>query len=592
MLPFSTPVFHCTYILALLSGLLCSDDLQAQTFTKVTAGPVVTTQGDSRSVNWVDINNDGWIDLMISNGPSAGQVNFVYLNDGAGNFTAMTGDPLVSDAKPFDGASWADTDNDGDLDCFVVTWYGVTNFFYTNNGSGAFTKVTTGPHVTQGTYSETCSWGDYDKDGLVDLYICNSDGTFKNNLYHNNGNNTFTQVTTGAMVTDAFTSRSVNWTDIDNDGDPDLFVTNEAGQDENIYRNDGGGSFTKITTGDLLHNGGNTMSGSWADYDNDGDMDVFLANDQGSNALFRNEGNFNFTKIATDTVSNTNSRSFSSAWSDVDNDGDLDLFVTNSFATGQLLLNFLYLNNGNGSFTRVNNTVPATDTDWSYGCAFGDYDNDGFEDLAVATCKYNGINREDLLYHNDGNSNNWLSLKLVGTTSNKAAIGARVKVKALINGVEVWQMREISAQSQYCGQNDMRAHFGLGDADNVLAISVTWPSGKTETLPGTIANQFVTITETPEPNGISELKPDKGFLVYPNPSGGTITLHTPGQPLEKGDRVRITDIRGVQLKEFLIDTTVSRFTIDLKDVALPAAGNYFISLITPGGTITRKVIKK
>jgi hypothetical protein len=575
--------------------LLCSQlyipYLSAQTFTKVTTGPVVTTPGDSRSVNWVDINNDGWIDLMITNGPSAGQVNFVYLNDGSGGFTAVIGDPIVGDAKPFDGASWADTDNDGDLDCFVVTWYGMTNYFYTNNGAGTFTKVTGIPMVTQGTYSETCSWGDYDDDGKVDLYICNSDGNFKNNLFHNNGNNIFTQVTTGDMVTDTFTSRSINWTDIDNDGDLDLFVTNEANQNENIYRNDGAGAFTKITTGDLLNNGGNTMSSSWADYDNDGDMDVFLANDQGDNALFRNDGSFNFTKIISDTVSNSNGRSFSSAWSDIDNDGDQDLFVTNSFMTGTLLLNFLYSNNGDGSFSRVDNTVPATDLDWSYGCAFGDYDNDGFEDLAVATCKFSGVNREDLLYHNDGNANNWITIKLIGTNSNKAAIGARIKVKAIINGSTVWQMREISAQSSYCGQNDMRAHFGLGDADSIESIEVTWPSGLEEAFTATVANQFLSIIETPQPNGISEFQADNGFSVYPNPSNSILNIDFQNRPLEKGDKINITDMSGKQIKEFLIETTTKRFAIDLKDIRVPGAP-YCINVTTKQGTWTKKIIKK
>jgi hypothetical protein len=591
MAPF-LKIFYTSGCLAIgLFGQFIPYRATAQTFTKVLTGPVVTTAGDSRSVNWVDVNNDGWVDLMITNGPSSGQPNNLYLNDGTGNFTTVTGDPIVTDSKPFDGASWADTDNDGDLDCFVVTWYGMTNYFYTNNGSGTFTKITNAPLVIQGTYSETCSWGDYDEDGLVDLYICNSDGSLKNNLYHNEGNNTFTQVTTGDMVTDTFASRSVNWTDIDNDGALDLFVTNEYGQHENIYRNDGSGSFTKVSTGALLNNGGNTMSSSWADYDNDGDMDVFLANDQGDNSLFRNEGSFNFTKIIADTVSNSNGRSFSSAWSDMDNDGDQDLFVTNSFMTGSLLLNFLYVNNGDGSFTRVDNTVPATDMDWSYGCAFGDYDNDGFEDLAVATCKYSGVNRNDLLYHNDGNANNWITIKLTGTTSNKAAIGARVKVKATINGTSVWQMREISAQSSYCGQNDMRAHFGLGDADSVETVMISWPSGLNETLPAMAANQFINIMETPQPNGISELQSDNGFAVYPNPSNGTLNISIQNRLLEKGDKISITDMSGRQVKEFLIGTTTKRFEINFKDMPVPDAP-YFISVKTKLGTMTKKVIKK
>lgn len=576
--------------LALLATSLLPPAARAQTFTRITSGPVVNTAGDSRSVNWVDVNKDGWIDLMITNGPSLGQRNYLYLNDGAGGFTALTGDPIVADAKPFDGASWADSDNDGDLDCFVVTWYGAMNYFYTNNGAGTFTKVTTGPLVSTGSYSETCSWGDYDGDGLVDLYVCNSDGTLKNLLYHNEGNNSFTPVTTGDIVNDAFASRSANWTDIDNDGDIDLFVTNESGQDENIYRNDGAGVFTRLDTGPLLTNAGNTMSGSWADYDNDGDMDVFLANDQGNNALFRNDGNFSFTKIEGDTVSNSNARSFSSAWSDMDNDGDLDLFVTNAFQTGSLLLNLLYLNNGDGSFTRVDNAVPATDMDWSYGCAFGDYDNDGFEDLAVATCSFAGSQRNDLLYHNNGNSNNWITIKLSGTSSNRAAIGAKVKLKAMINGLAVWQLRELSAQSSYCGQNDLRAHFGLGAATAVDSIKVLWPSGAEEAFAAITPNQFIHIVEGQGITGIKAAREVLPFSVYPNPTSGTVTLSMEQGALQQGDKIKVTDIKGVLLKEYAIVRITPVFEMNLKHL-VPQGSACFISIVTQKGTVTRKVVR-
>src|SRR5262249_766532 len=161
------------------------------------------------------------------------------------------------------------------------------------DGAGNFTESTAGNLVNDGGYSETASWGDYDNDGLVDLYVTNSAVPLQNFLYRNLGGGNFSKVLAGPMVTDTYTSRCVNWTDIELDNDLDLFVTNENGQDENIYRNDNGGNFTKLSTGPLLTDGKNTMSGSWGDYDNDGDLDVFLANNMGNNALFRNDGNFN-----------------------------------------------------------------------------------------------------------------------------------------------------------------------------------------------------------------------------------------------------------------------------------------------------------
>ena len=555
----------------------------AQTFTRVTTGPVVNTPGDSRSVNWIDVNNDGRTDLFISNGPQGGQNNMLYINNGGGAFTAVTSDTIVHDNQPSDGASWADCDNDGDIDCYVVNWYNTSNLFYTNAGTGNFTRRT-GTVTTSGGYCETAAWGDYDNDGLLDLYVTNSAGTNKNLLFHNDGFNTFTKITTGAMVSDVLDSRSVNWTDIDDDGDLDLFVSNENGQNENIYRNDGGGTFVKITSGALVTNAGSTMSSSWGDYDNDGDLDVFLANDAGSNALFRHDSGFVFTKMASDTVSKTNAHSFSSSWSDIDNDGDLDLFVTNAFTTTALQLNFLYMNNGNGTFTRVNNTSPATDLDWSYGCAFGDYDNDGFEDLAVATCRYNGVDRPDLLYHNDGNSNCWITIRLVGATTNKSAIGTKIRVKAVINGNAVWQMREISAQTSYNGENDLRAHFGLGNASAVDTILVQWLGGSSEMFAAVACGQFITIKQGQGISGIRNDEAENAFMVYPDPAQAYLKIMLPEKSQQKKIYFEITYTDG----RLVASGELRNNSIDIRNFS---AGNYFLRLKLESGMVTKRFVK-
>lgn len=499
--------------------ILISMQCSAQYFTKISNTAINADSGDSRSVNWIDINNDDLLDCFVSNGPSGGQNNFLYVNTGGGNFLKVISDTIVNDHSPSDGATFADYNNDGTIDAFVVNWYNVSNLLYENN-TGSFTRVSNTLITNDLGYSETASWGDYDKDGLVDLYVCNSSGNRKNFLYHNDGNGSFTKITSGTPVTEAYYSRCVNWTDIDNDGDVDLFIANENNQHENIYRNDGNGSFVKITTGSLITNAGNTMSGSWSDYDNDGDMDIFLANDGGFNALFRNEGNFAFTKVTGDTTVTTPAHSFSSAWSDVDNDGDEDLFVTNSFNT--IYKNYLYLNEGNGTFTRNTSDIVTNDSAWSYGCAFGDYDNDGFQDLLVATCRLNGADMPQLLYHNNGNSNHWLTVKLTGTTSNKQAIGTRIYVKAVINGNTIWQMREISAQSSYCGQNDMRAHFGLGNSIIADSIKVSWPSGLNEYYTNIPADQFITMIEG-NTTGIAQNK-KSDFVLFPNPCNDKLIL--------------------------------------------------------------------
>ncbi len=573
----------------LLAVCILAAKLYPQSFTKITGNPLAATPGDSRSVNWVDLNNDGFLDCVITNGPYGGQNNMVYMNTGTGSFTALASDSIVLDNMPSDGATCADTDNDGDLDCFVANWYGKNNLFYLNNGSAAFTKVNSANLVTDGGYSETAAWGDYDNDGLVDLYVTNSAGASKSNfLYHNQGNNAFLKITSGAAATDAYTSRCVNWTDMDLDGDPDLFVTNEASENENIYRNDGPGVFTKLTSGPLLNNAGNTMSGCWGDYDNDGDLDVFLANDLANNALFRNDGNFVFTKITADTVSRTYGRSFSSAWSDVDNDGDLDLFVTNAFGTPTKLTNLFYLNNGNGSFSRISNTALVADSAWSYGCAFGDYDNDGFEDLAVATCRFGGIDEPDLLYHNNGNANNWITIQLTGTISNRAAIGAKVKIKAIINGNAVWQMREVSAQQAYCSQGDLRVHFGLGNATGIDSVRVEWPSGIVQHSTALATNQFLSIVESGSVTGVSKHTQDMMFSIFPNPSSGFVWI-APQRGFNAGDKIVLTDANGVKIAEISMEIPGKHYSLEFKKYNL-SPGNYFISVLSNSGRATQQLI--
>ena len=497
--------------------------VNAQLFTKVTDSPLSTIKGDSRSVNWVDVNRDGFVDCFISNGPQAGQNNMLYINDTNGNFTAVADDPIVMDVMPSDGATFADIDNDGDLDGFVVNWYNKNNLAYINDGSGKFTQVLDGIWVNHFGYSETAAFGDYDNDGLVDLYVTNSAGTKKNFLYKNLGGNNMELVTGISPVTDLFSSRNVSWSDIDSDGDLDLYVTNENGEKENLYRNNGGGSFEKMTDLIITTDGFNTMSSSWGDIDNDGDLDLFLANDGSKNQLFRNDGNFVFTRMLTTDVSKVNAKSFSSAWADIDNDSDLDLFVTNAFQNGQRLKNNLYLNDGTGHLTEVTNEVVVMDEGWSYGCAFGDYDNDGFQDLAVATTRFGNVDEADYLYHNNGNSNHWLMVSLEGNVSNKSAIGAKIRVKAIVNGTAVWQMREISAQSAYCSQNDMRAHFGLADATLVDSMVIEWPSGIRQYRTGVLPNQILDIEEDLV-NAVREALPSFGFKVFPNPTNSVIQM--------------------------------------------------------------------
>lgn len=493
-----TPRFESNAILLAILllmplGIAGTTAAGAVTFTPMTIDLDAQEGGDSRSFNIIDYDGDGLLDIFISNGPQAGQVDFLYRNLGLATFVPITGDPLVSVAQSSDGATWADFDNDGDLDVFTATWWGQNNLLFTNDGDGTFTQVTTGPIVTVATFSEAGSWADYDQDGHLDLFVCNSAGSLKNPLYRNNGDGTFTGVTTGPLVNDLAKSRVGVWADYDNDGDPDVFVANEANQANGLYQNQGDGTFVRILTGAIFTDGGDSYGASWGDIDNDEDFDLFVANNGNEdNFLYSNNGDGTFTKITTDPVVTDGGWSVGSSFGDVDNDGDLDLFVANAFGPNNIV-NFLYLNNGDGTFAKVTTGSVVTNTGWAYGCAMGDVDADGDLDIGVAKCL--GANEPDVLYLNDGNANHWLSVTCVGVRSNRSAIGARVRIKATIDGSPRWQMREITSQSGYSGQNSLDAWFGLGDAAVAESLVVVWPSGLQRAFANVTADQYLTIEE-------------------------------------------------------------------------------------------------
>jgi hypothetical protein len=257
----------------------------------------------------------------------------------------------------------------------------------------------------------------------------------------------------------------------------------------------GGGSFGQVTSGSIATDSEHSYDPAWADYDNDGYLDLFVAArvaDRENNMLYHNDGGGTFTRMTSDVVGSIASDPAifaGCAWGDFDNDGFVDLFVTHGDD-----INYLYHNNGDGSFTRILTGSLVNDVGHSVGCAWADYDNDGFLDLFVAKGGTVGGPQNNGLYRNNGNKNNWLKVKCVGTVSNRSAIGAKVRAKATIGGKTFWQLREISAGSAI-NPTPLEAHFGLGDATNVDTLRIEWPSGIVQEFQNVAAKQFLTITE-------------------------------------------------------------------------------------------------
>jgi ASPIC and UnbV/FG-GAP-like repeat/Immunoglobulin domain len=499
------------------------------TFTKVTAGPG-SGVGKSYGAAWGDYDNDGFIDLFVANQSADfdSASHFLYHNNRDGTFSLITTGVVAAVFSAGRGAAWGDYDNDGYLDLFLGNSDQPNNLFH-NNGDGSFTEAPDPSFVSDIVTAPGVTWVDYDNDGYLDLFRSALFNPLQR-LHHNNHDGTFTQITGGDFLTAPGARIAAAWGDYNNDGRPDLFLPSaleEDGLPNYLYGNDGGGTFTRVGAGPLDGNS-NSTAAAWGDYDNDGDLDLFVSctgpppDFTGRpNLFFRNDGDDRFTSLTglpANDLEYQGGASHGCTWGDYDNDGWLDLFVANF--SGQN--DFLYHNNRDGTFTKVVDSIAVSDTASSWATAWGDYDNDGFLDLFVSTTV--GTN---LLYHNNGNDNHWLKFRLIGTRSNRAAIGAKVRVEATINGQSFWQMREVPGGDGTMGQNSLHVHFGLGDATNADLVRIEWPSGTVQELPNVASKQFLTVTEPGgEPRLAATRENDQVQLTLTGKQGSRYALET------------------------------------------------------------------
>ncbi|NGX83578.1 FG-GAP-like repeat-containing protein [Aequorivita sp. KMM 9714] len=566
---------------------LFSEYTNAQSFEETTLDDITTTPSASRSANFVDVNGDGWDDIFFTNGPASGQNNMLYINNGNGTFTTVTTDDIVLDNDRSDGASFADVDNDGDLDALVVTYgrngVGKKNYFYRNNGDGTFNYEPSNAIGAPLTYSEMANWIDLNNDQFMDAYITNSIVSTRNLYFENQGDGSFEAVTGLSITNETLASRSINWIDYDGDGDSDLFITNENNSTNSLYRNDGPNNFTQITNLSITQNGKNSAGSSWADVDNDGDFDLFVANWNGqANQLFINE-NGTFIEQVNSEIALEIGSSFGSAFADVDNDGDLDLLVCNAYYTGQIT-NSLYINDGFGNFTKDTTSSLANHQGNTFGCAFGDYNNDGWLDVILANTL--NENQSNSLFKNTGSGNNWIKIKCVGNPSNGSAIGAKVKVKATINGNEIWQIRQIEAASGYCSQSSYTNHFGLGDATNVSEVIIEWPSGAVQTFSDINKNKTYEVVEGNDIQLSANTQSTLDFVVFPVPADDVLIIHFPINALKS--TITIFDINGRKVKSDINNNQTS-IAIEVSDLS---AGEYILKISNEDKITSQKIIIK
>ena len=486
-----------------------------------------------------DYDADGDPDLYFVNGaPLPGYVsqeiptNCLYRNNGDGTFTDVTEKAGVGDTGYGHGCAVGDYNNDGQLDLYVTN-YG-TNRLYRNNGDGTFAEVAESVGVTEPRWSTSCAFADYDRDGNLDLYVvnyivfdinenpwcglrekgirayCEPDNFIaqSDTLYRNNGDGTFTDVTkTAGIYNTTGKGLGVVWADYNNDGAADIYVANDSTENF-FYRNNGDGTFEEVgfMVGVALSENGaaeNGMGTTFGDWNNDGWFDLTVTNyAQQTNTLYHNDADGFFTDATTTTKTAQRTYPYlgwATAFIDYDNDGYQDLFVANGHLHENLAelgqegtygqRNLLFRNNSNGTFTEISETLgPGMKlTDVSRGATFADYDLDGDIDIVVT----NSNTAPRLLRNDGGNRKNWLQIRLTATNGSTDAIGARVKITT----GKLTQTREVRSGDGYLSQQDLTLHFGIGDSEQVDSIEVQWQTGAKQLIGSVPANQVLSLEE-------------------------------------------------------------------------------------------------
>ncbi len=309
----------------------------------------VTQTGNALGGFWADIDNDCDLDLFWSNQQGNGQ-NYLYKNNGDRTFTRITNSILATDVLYGSTCSWGDYDNDGLIDLHVsrrsLSLAGLNDIVYRNTGNFTFARLDTGDIGNRINPSSCSSWVDYDNDGDLDLYVIVRSNT-NNDFFINNGNGTFTRNTTASITTSGGNSTGGSWGDYNNDGFLDVFITNASGQKNQLFKNNGNGSFTEIFTGAIVNDQHNSFGSVWTDFDNDGYLDMFITNNSNlwakNNLLYKNNGNGTFSKITSGSQYSELLQTFGTTTADLNEDGFVDIITPNRYNSPVTI----HINDGN-----------------------------------------------------------------------------------------------------------------------------------------------------------------------------------------------------------------------------------------------------
>ena len=523
-------------------------------------------------ITFFDYDNDGWDDITIASAHGDPIRFFKNIN---GNFVEQTLNIAPNNWRNKQ-VNWVDIDNDGDNDLFVTSDTH-SNRLYENLGNMVMQDIT----VSSGMLTDVlvtygASWGDYNKDGFLDVFISNRSTSIPNVLYKNNGDNTFTITnSTAGIINTGMLSFCSAFFDYNNDGHQDIYVANDKIENSNtLYKNNGDGTFTDVSAISGAGISIDAMSVTIGDYNADGWMDIYITNDIPGNVFLKNNGDGTFTDIAQSNGTTFNSVGWGAVFLDAENDADLDLYVSGEHdgSVPGYLSSALYQNDNNDEFNIINSAMPG-DLAISYSNAIGDTDNDGYPEIAV-----NHINHDNIfLWKNSTpHTNNWLKVKLEGTESNRSGIGSLIEIS--LNGTK--QFRYTLCGEGYLSQNSASEFFGLGGATSIDYVKVKWLSGVEDIIYNLDVNEQINIVEG------SSLSINNNKLalmkIHPNPVKHTLTISA------ENIIVNVSVFNSIGQEILIIKPgTISR-SINMSPLM---NGIYFLKVTTENYSKTFKVIK-
>ena len=462
-----------------------------------------------------DFDNDGFLDIVISSVDPCECLRY-YHNNGDGTFSDWTARAKLSDQLGGINANQTDYNNDGWLDIFVMRggWeFPMRNSLLRNNRDGTFTDVTVESGLASPAYpTPTAAWADFDNDGNVDLFVGNENGPGQ--LFRNKGDGTFADVARLAGVDRVAFTKGAVWGDYDNDGFSDLYVSNH-GQENFLYRNNRNGTFTEVARQLGVTRPIVSFPTWFFDYNNDGWLDLFVSSYVRSVAdiaaeylklpvrgetlkLYRNTGKGTFEDVTKEAGLERISMAMGANFGDVDNDGFLDFYLgTGSPSYGALVPNLLFRNKDGKYFADITTSSGTGHLQKGHGIAFGDINNDGDQDIFLHVGgAVPGDTYANVLFRNPGNNNKWIGVRLVGERTNRAAIGARIKVTVETeDGARRSIYRDVTSGGSF-GASSFLQQIGVGKAARIETLEIWWPTSNTrQTFRHLSVNQFIEIKE-------------------------------------------------------------------------------------------------